>query len=149
MEYFNTFGGNPVSCAVGLAVLDVIEDEKLQENALNVGAYLKAELEGRKSKHPLIGDVRGIGLFIGVELVLDRTTRAPAGKQAAYVVERMKDGGILISTDGPFHNVLKIKPPMGFSNVNADELVSLLEEIMAESFNLGISSEGIHGIEDG
>ncbi|HXF41828.1 MAG TPA: aminotransferase class III-fold pyridoxal phosphate-dependent enzyme, partial [Blastocatellia bacterium] len=83
MEYFNTFGGNPVSCAVGLAVLDVIEEESLQENALKVGAYLKSELEAKKSKHPLIGEVRGMGLFIGVELVLDRETLEPAAKQAA------------------------------------------------------------------
>jgi 4-aminobutyrate aminotransferase-like enzyme/Ser/Thr protein kinase RdoA (MazF antagonist) len=132
MEYFNSFGGNPVSCAVGLAVLDVIEEERLQENALKVGAYLKAGLESLTRKHPLIGNVRGQGLFIGVELVLDRETLAPAPKEAAYVVERMKERGILISTDGPFHNVLKIKPPLVFSNMNADEAVSTLSVIMAE-----------------
>ena len=126
MEYFNTFGGNPVSCAVGLAVLDVIEDEKLQENALKVGAQLKGGFEELKSKHSLIGDVRGSGLFIGVELVLDRGTLAPASNQAAYVVERMKDVGVLISTDGPLHNVLKIKPPIVFSKANVDEVVCKL-----------------------
>jgi 4-aminobutyrate aminotransferase-like enzyme len=134
MEYFNTFGGNPVSCAVGLAVLDVIEEESLQENALKVGAYLKANLEALKSKHPLIGDVRGMGLFIGVELVLDRETLTPATKQASYLVERMKDLGILISTDGPLHNVLKIKPPIVFSIANAAELVCKLDQILAEDF---------------
>ena len=134
MEYFNTFGGNPVSCAVGLAVLDVIEEESLQENALKVGAYLRAKLEALKSKHPLIGDVRGMGLFIGVELVLDRNTLAPAPKQAAHVVERTKDLGILISTDGPLHNVLKIKPPIVFSIANAAELVCKLDQILAEDF---------------
>lgn len=139
MEYFNTFGGNPVSCAVGLAVLDVIEEEKLQENALKVGAQLKAGLEEFKSKNPLIGDVRGMGLFIGVELVLDSETLAPAANQAAYIVERMKEGGILISTDGPLHNVLKVKPPLVCSEANADELVSLLEEILAKTFIQGIS----------
>jgi 4-aminobutyrate aminotransferase-like enzyme/Ser/Thr protein kinase RdoA (MazF antagonist) len=139
MEYFNTFGGNPVSCAVGLAVLDVIDEERLQENASTVGAHLKAGLEGLKGKHMLIGDVRGSGLFIGVELVLDRETLAPAAKRAIYVVERMKERGILLSTDGPLHNVLKIKPPLVFSKANADELVSLLEEIIAESFIRSIS----------
>jgi len=139
MEYFNTFGGNPVSCAVGLAVLDVIEEEGLQENALKLGAYLKSELEALRNTHPLIGDVRGLGLFIGVELVLDRETLEPAAKQAAYVVERMKDSGVLISTDGPLHNVLKIKPPMLFSSVDANELVGKLERIMSESFMQGIS----------
>jgi 4-aminobutyrate aminotransferase-like enzyme len=134
MEYFNTFGGNPVACAVGLAVLDVIKDEKLQENALKLGGHLKAGLEALKNKHSIIGDVRGLGLFIGVELVLGCETLEPAAKQAAYVVERMKECGVLISTDGPMHNVLKIKPPMAFSSVNADELVTLLERIMAETF---------------
>jgi len=134
MEYFNTFGGNPVSCAVGLAVLDVIEAEGLQQNALKVGAYLKSELEAKKSKHPLIGDVRGMGLFIGVELVLDRETLEPAAKQAAYVVERMKESGILISTDGPLHNVLKVKPPIVFSILDGDRLVARLADLFAENF---------------
>ena len=134
MEYFNTFGGNPVSCAVGLAVLDVIEEERLQENALKVGAYLKSELEALKSKHPLIGDVRGLGLFIGVELVLDRETFEPAAKQADYVVERMKESGILLSTDGPLHNVLKIKPPIVFSTLDGDRLVARLGDLFAEDF---------------
>jgi 4-aminobutyrate aminotransferase-like enzyme len=134
MEYFNTFGGNPVSCAVGLAVLDVIEEESLQENALKVGAYLKAGLEGLKNKHSLIGDVRGLGLFIGAELVLDRETLAPAARQASYVAERMKDFGILTSTDGPLHNVLKIKPPLVFSKANADEVIYKFDQTLAESF---------------
>ena len=133
MEYFNTFGGNPVSCAVGMAVLDVIEEEKLQENAQRVGARLKTGLEGLMEKHPLIGDVRGLGLFIGVELVLDRETLAPAARQASYIIERMKEEGILISTDGPLHNVLKIKPPLAFTEANADLLVSTLDEILGEA----------------
>jgi 4-aminobutyrate aminotransferase-like enzyme/Ser/Thr protein kinase RdoA (MazF antagonist) len=134
MEYFNTFGGNPVSCAVGLAVLDVIESESLQENALKVGAHLKAGLEGLKNKHSLIGDVRGLGLFIGVELVLDPETRAPAAQQASYIVERMKYCGILTSTDGPLHNVLKIKPPMVFSRADSDRIVSTLDRLLSEDF---------------
>ncbi|HSB09276.1 MAG TPA: aminotransferase class III-fold pyridoxal phosphate-dependent enzyme [Blastocatellia bacterium] len=134
MEYFNTFGGNPVSCAVGLAVLDVIEEEGLQENASKVGALLTAGLEELKRKHALIGDVRGMGLFIGVELVLDRETLEPAPREAAYIAERMKECGILISTDGPLHNVLKIKPPLVFSEANADELIRTLNQILRNSF---------------
>ena len=134
MEYFNTFGGNPVSCAVGLAVLDVLEEEGLQANALEVGDYLKAGLEALKSKHPIIGDVRGLGLFIGVELVLDRETLAPAPEQAAYIIERMKERGILLSTEGPLHNVIKIKPPIVFSKSNADALVRTLDMILGEDF---------------
>ena len=132
MEYFNTFGGNPVSCAVGMAVLDVIEDEKLQENALRVGQRMKRGLEKLKAKHPLIGDVRGLGLFIGIELVLDRETLTPATEQASYIIERMREEGILLSTDGPFHNVLKIKPPLVFTEANADFLVSTLDGILRE-----------------
>jgi 4-aminobutyrate aminotransferase-like enzyme/Ser/Thr protein kinase RdoA (MazF antagonist) len=132
MEYFNTFGGNPVSCAIGLAVLDVIEEERLQENALQVGTYLSNRLRSLMEKHTLIGDVRGLGLFVGIELVLDRETLAPAPEQASYIANRMKERGILLSTDGPFHNVLKIKPPLVFTEENADFLVETLDEILGE-----------------
>jgi 4-aminobutyrate aminotransferase-like enzyme len=132
MEYFNTFGGNPVSCAIGLAVLDVIADEGLQANALAVGARLLEGLRGLMDRHPLIGDVRGLGLFIGVELVRDRATLEPAGAQAAYVANRMRERGVLLSTDGPFHNVLKIKPPLVFDAANADELVETLDAVLDE-----------------
>jgi len=134
MEYFNTFGGNPVSCQVGLAVLDVIKKDQLQENALKVGQFLLKRLMNLKKKHTLIGDVRGLGLFIGIELVLDHQTLDPAPEQAAYIVERMKDRGILMSTDGPHHNVIKIKPPLVFGEHNADLLVDTLEEILQENF---------------
>jgi 4-aminobutyrate aminotransferase-like enzyme len=117
---------------VGLAVLDVIEEEKLQENALIVGTRLKNGLKKLMEKYPLIGDVRGMGLFIGVELVLDRETLEPATKQASYIIERMKEEGILISTDGPLHNVLKIKPPLVFTEDNADSLVRTLDIILKE-----------------
>jgi 4-aminobutyrate aminotransferase-like enzyme len=133
MEYFNTFGGNPVSCAIGLSVLDVIQEEGLQANAHDVGAYLKAGLTQIQQKHELIGDVRGIGLYIGVELVRDRKTKTPATQHAAYVVERMRDRGILLSTDGPFHNVIKIKPPMVFTRSNADQVVENLDLVLNES----------------
>ena len=130
MEYFNTFGGNPVSCAVGLAVLDVIEDEKLQENALDVGTYMKAGLKQLTEKHSIVGDIRGAGLFLGIELVLDRETLTPAVEQAADIAEKMKDNGILVSVDGPLHNVLKIKPPLVFTKTNADLYISTLDRIL-------------------
>jgi len=132
MEYFNTFGGNPVSCAIGLAVLDVIAEEHLQANAFQVGKHLMDGLRELMDKYALIGDVRGLGLFVGIELVLDRKTLMPAPPQASYVANRMRERGILLSTDGPFHNVLKIKPPMVFTEANADYLVAILDEILSE-----------------
>ena len=132
MEYFNTFGGNPVSCAIGMAVLDVIEKEHLQENAQRVGYRLLKGFEKLKENFPLIGDVRGQGLFIGVELVKNRETLEPAAKEATYIINRLREHGILISTDGPLHNVLKLKPPMVFSEQNADDVVEVLGRILAE-----------------
>lgn len=132
MEYFNTFGGNPVSCAVGLAVLDVIEQEGLQAHALRVGNRLMDGLRELMPHYPLIGDVRGLGLFVGVELVLDRQQKTPAGEHASYVANRMRDHGILISTDGPDHNVLKLKPPLVFDEQDADRLVTTLAKVLAE-----------------
>ena len=134
MEYFNTFGGNPVSCAVGHAVLDVIEEQQLRQNALSVGDELRAGLGALQSRFPLLGEVRGLGLFIGVELVNDRDSLAPAAAQADYIAERMKQEGILIGTDGPWRNVLKIKPPLCFSQDNAAVLVETLEMILREDF---------------
>jgi 4-aminobutyrate aminotransferase-like enzyme len=132
MEYFNTFGGNPVSCAVGLAVLDVLEEENLQLNALEVGRLLRTGLEELKDRHRLIGDVRGRGLFVGVELVLNRMTLEPAAAEAAYIAERMKDKGILISTEGPRHNVLKIRPPMVIEKADVERLVDSLDQVLGE-----------------
>lgn len=130
MEYFNTFGGNPVSCTIGREVLQVIADEGLQENALATGEYLKAGLRDLQKRFPVIGDVRGQGLFLGFELVDDRCR--PLGGQAEYLANRMRDLGILMSTDGRDHNVLKIKPPMVFSRANADELLFRLETVLSE-----------------
>ncbi len=130
MEYFNTFGGNPVSCAAGLAVLEAIEEEGLQAHALEVGGRLLAGLEGLKEKHPLVGDVRGLGLFLGVELVTDRELLVPAAAEASAVVEGMKERGILLSTDGPLHNVIKIKPPLPFAAENAERLIAELDEVL-------------------
>jgi 4-aminobutyrate aminotransferase-like enzyme/Ser/Thr protein kinase RdoA (MazF antagonist) len=132
MEYFNTFGGNPVSCAVGMAVLDVIETEALQQRAQCVGAELLAALREVMPRHSLIGDVRGRGLYIGIELVVDQETRAPAPRHAAYVIERMRENGILLSTDGPLHNVIKIKPPLPFSAADAELLARTLDRVLRE-----------------
>jgi 4-aminobutyrate aminotransferase-like enzyme len=134
MEYFNTFGGNAVSCAIGLAVLDVIEDEELQERARRVGARLKAGLEQLRADHALVGDVRGRGLFLGLELVLDRASLEPAAAQADYLVERMKDHGVLLSTDGLFHNVVKMKPPLVFTETDADRVVATYDKVLGEDF---------------
>jgi 4-aminobutyrate aminotransferase-like enzyme len=132
MEYFNTFGGNPVSCAVGLAVLDAIDEEGLQAHAAAVGGRLKAGLETLAARHQLVGEVRGLGLFLGVELVRDRETLDPAADEAAEAVERVKQRGILLSTDGPLHNVVKIKPPLPFAEENADQFVEALDEALGE-----------------
>lgn len=132
MEYFNTFGGNPVSMATGLAVLEVIKDESLQKNALEVGNHLLAGLKKLMKKYSLIGDVRGHGLFVGAELVIDRIKKEPAVTAIDIVVEKMKDRGFLLSTDGPLHNVLKIKPPIVFSKKNADDMLKNLDEVLSE-----------------
>jgi 4-aminobutyrate aminotransferase-like enzyme len=132
MEYFNTFGGSQAACAAGLAVLDVMRDENLQAHALEVGRHLERGLVELQSRFPVIGDVRGIGLFLGVELVSDRGSLQPAARQAEYVVNRLRDRGLLVSTDGPLHNVLKIKPPMPFSTGDAERLVNVLDEVLAE-----------------
>ena len=132
MEYFNTFGGNPVSCAIALEVLRTVKREKLQQNALNVGEYLKSELKLLAKEFPIIGDVRGQGLFLGIEFVDNKMN--PLAYQTDYLINRMKDHGILMSSDGPDHNVLKIKPPIVFNMKNAKELIFYLRKILAEDF---------------
>ncbi|WP_027125325.1 aminotransferase class III-fold pyridoxal phosphate-dependent enzyme [Gelidibacter mesophilus] len=132
MEYFNTFGGNPVSCAIGAEVIRTVKREKLQENALKVGAFLKDELRKLAQEFPIIGDVRGQGLFLGIELV--DANMNPLAAQTDYLADRMKDHGILMSTDGPDNNVLKIKPPIIFTKDNARELLFYLRKIFAEDF---------------
>jgi 4-aminobutyrate aminotransferase-like enzyme len=132
MEFFSTFGGNPVACAAGLAVLDVLGEEKLQQNALAVGRHWIAELKNLQAAYPLVGDARGSGMFLGLDLVSDRTTRAPAALQAAYVVNRLRDCGILAGTDGPHHNVIKLRPPLIFSNSDANLFTSTFEAILQE-----------------
>jgi 4-aminobutyrate aminotransferase-like enzyme len=130
MEYFNTFAGNPVSCAMGLAVLDVIQQEQLQDNAKQVGDFLLQGLNELKQRHALIGDVRGMGLFIGVEMVKDRVSLEPATDEANAVIEFLKAHRILLSTDGPYDNVLKLKPPIVFSLDNAKEFLMRLDQAL-------------------
>jgi 4-aminobutyrate aminotransferase-like enzyme/Ser/Thr protein kinase RdoA (MazF antagonist) len=132
IEYFNTYGGNPVSMATGLAVLEVIKKEQLQENARAVGTYLLDGFKKLKKIHPLSGDVRGAGLFIGVELVKDSLTKEPVTHEIKFLVEQMKNRGFLIGTDGPYNNVLKIKPPIIFSMHNAEELIRNLDEVLSK-----------------
>jgi 4-aminobutyrate aminotransferase-like enzyme len=130
MEYFNTFGGNPVSAAAGLAVLDVIRDERLMHNAALRGDQLRDGFKALAERHPLIGNTRGLGLFIGVELVRDRDTLEPAAEELDAIVEAMKDESILLSTEGPHHNVLKIKPPLVISKEECDFFLAKLDEVM-------------------
>jgi 4-aminobutyrate aminotransferase-like enzyme len=132
MEWFNTFGGNPVSVAIGLAVLDVIEEEGLREHARVIGERLLAGLRELQDRHEPIGDVRGMGLFVGIELVRDRATRDPDGDLATNLVNGAVERGVLLSTDGPDHNVIKIKPPLVFSAADADRLVETVDAVLGE-----------------
>jgi 4-aminobutyrate aminotransferase-like enzyme len=130
-HYFNTFAGNPVACSAAMAVLDVIDDEDLQNNALEVGNYIKDGLKELAKRHLLIGDLRGSGLFIGIDLVEDRDSRKPATQKAQRAVNLLKDKGVLIGSTGPFDNVLKIRPPIVFSRDNADHLLSRIDEVLS------------------
>ena len=132
MEFFNTFGGNPVSCAIGTEVIRTVKREKLQEHALQIGKYLKRELRNLAVDFPIIGKVRGQGLFLGIELV--DSDKNPLEAQTTYLANRMKEHGILMSTDGPNHNVLKIKPPMVFSEENVADLIFYLRKVLKEDF---------------
>jgi 4-aminobutyrate aminotransferase-like enzyme len=132
MEYFNTFGGNPVSCAIGKEVLAVIQREDLQSNALQVGNYIKSELKKMQTEFPEIGDVRGQGLFLGMELT--DAKRNPLRQKTSYLSKRMKELGILMSIDGREENVLKIKPPLVFSMEHADMLLTAFQRVFKEDF---------------
>ncbi len=132
MEYFNTFGGNPVSAAIGQAVLDVVADQSLQANAKNMGAYLMQGVRELAKSNPIIGDVRGSGLFIGVEFVLDQQTQIPATKFTADLIEYGKQQGVFLSSDGPDNNVLKIKPPLVIAKDDVDLFLSVLKDGLAK-----------------
>jgi 4-aminobutyrate aminotransferase-like enzyme len=127
MEFFSTFGGNPVSCAIGHAVLEVIERERLQERAARLGARLISGLRDVAARHPIVGDVRGEGLFVGFELVRDGQTLEPAATEASDLVNRLVARGLLLSTDGPLHNVIKIKPPLVLTEDDVDMAVRAID----------------------
>lgn len=129
--YFNTFGGNPVSAAAGIAVLEIIKDERLIENAQRVGAYLQNGLELLRSRHEQVGSVRGRGLFFGLEIVRDKHSMSPWPDEARRIINEMKKHGVLISKIGPHDNILKMRPPMVFSIQNADLLLETLESVLS------------------
>jgi ethanolamine-phosphate phospho-lyase len=129
VEFFSSFGGNPVSCAIGLAVLDVLEEEGLQQHALEVGEYYLQSLHQLAQKYPQIGDVRGSGLFIGVEFI-QPDSQKPDTKLAQGVKAYLRDHNILIGTDGPFDNVLKSKPPLCFTRQNVDQVVATIDQFL-------------------
>ena len=130
VKYFNTFGGNPVSCAIGTTVLDIVQGDGLQEHARRVGASFLDSLEKLKGEHHLIGDVRGQGLYLGIELVRDRDTKEPADREALAISEDMKDLGVIVYPTGTHENVLKIKPPMVFDAGHVDLFVERLDQVL-------------------
>ena len=132
MEYFNTFGGNPVSCAIGLAVLDEIEEQHLMQRAEKIGNRLMAGMRTLAERFEMIGDVRGIGMYLGLELVKNRSTQVPAPQQMAQLIELMKQKQVLLSSEGPLHNVLKIKPPLVFAEAECDYFLMALEESLGQ-----------------
>ena len=128
MEYFNSFGGNPVSCAVGKAVLEVIENENLQNNALYIGKYFLSELQKIKNKNKkYISEVKGRGLFLGLDIIKESNSLKPNKELAKKIINFMREKGILLSTDGPYENVIKIKPPLIFNKENVDNVCKNLE----------------------
>jgi len=129
MEFFSSFGGNPVSCAIGMAVLDVIEKEKLQQNALKTGNYFMEELRKLQDNFLQIGDVRGSGLFIGIDLVTDPETREPNTELAQTIKNKLRENFILVSTDGPANNVIKMKPPLCFGREDVDSVIQEIKNI--------------------
>jgi 4-aminobutyrate aminotransferase-like enzyme/Ser/Thr protein kinase RdoA (MazF antagonist) len=136
MEFFSSFGGNPVSCAIGQAVLDVLEEENLPENAKQVGGYLLGLLKDLVNKYEVCGDARGEGLFLGLELVETKEGKSPNTKLASFIQNELKERNILVGTDGPNVNVIKIKPPICFTKENADEIANGIDEIL-DNFYVG------------
>jgi 4-aminobutyrate aminotransferase-like enzyme len=135
VEFFSSFGGNPVSCAIALAVLEVIDDENLQENAKNVGDYYKSMLTALQKKYPCIGDVRGSGLYLGVEIVKDHSMD-PDTWLAQHIKNELRNAYILISTDGPFESVLKSKPPLRFTKEDAIKTVEQIDKVLKNHYKI-------------
>ena len=135
VQYFNTGGGNPVACAAGLAVLEIIERDHLQQNAAEVSLYLGDKLRKLQNKHEIIGDVRGVGLFFGIELVKSRVTLEPAKDETTATMEICKEHGILIGKGGYLNNVLRIKPPLCFNRKDADYMVDVLDHVLGDIVN--------------
>ena len=127
MEYFNTFGGNPVSATIGQAVLDYVLDNRLQAHADALGSYVQEQVRGMRSRHPLIGDVRGHGLFLGIELMRDGR---PATQEVSEVMEFALRRGVMLSSDGPANNVFKIKPPMVVQREDMDHFLEVLDDAL-------------------
>lgn len=132
IQYFNTYGGNPVSCAIASAVIDVIEDEKLMDKAKDVGEYLLSEARKLMKKHETIGDVRGAGLFVGIELVSNRSKREPNRPAADFVLSKFRAEKVLMQADGPDENVIKMKPPLVFTRENVDRVISILDTVLTD-----------------
>jgi 4-aminobutyrate aminotransferase-like enzyme len=132
-RYFNTFGGNPVSCAAAMAVLDEIEEKDLVANAQSVGVYARSRMSALADAHEVIGDVRGSGLIFGAEMVTDRAAKTPATAFTDRVINAMRDRGILLSKLGRHKNTLKIRPPMPFSKDNADLLFDTLNDVLTQT----------------
>lgn len=130
-KYFSTYGGNPVSCVVGLELLDIMRDEGLQENARVIGQYWREQLAELGERHHLIGDVRGQGFYSGVEFVSDRSTKQPATAATLAICEELKDNGVMVHTTGPSGNVLKLKPPLTFTRDHVDLFVETLDDALA------------------
>jgi alanine-glyoxylate transaminase/(R)-3-amino-2-methylpropionate-pyruvate transaminase len=125
--HFNTFGGNPVVCAQGKAVLEVIDREKLQQNSLKLGQKILAGLNKLKEKHNLIGDVRGKGLMLGIELVKDRQSKEPAKEECAQILESCKEMGLLLGKGGLWGQTVRFSPPMCIHEKDADFLLDVLD----------------------
>ncbi|XP_055333371.1 alanine--glyoxylate aminotransferase 2-like [Paramacrobiotus metropolitanus] len=132
IEFFNTYGGNAAACATAMAVMDVVEDERLMQHAKEVGDYLLDRLSVLKEKHAAVGDVRGKGLFLGIEIVKDRKNRIPDTETAKIIISDLRHKNVILSVEGPKDNVIKIKPPMCFSKTDADRLIALLDESLGK-----------------
>ena len=132
--FFSSTGGSPLSCAIGITVLDTLRDEGLQQNAATVGAHLKARLQALQDKHPIIGTVHGVGLYLGVEMVRDRDTLEPAVEETAAICNRMLELGVMIQPTGDHMNILKIKPPLCIDAEAADFFVDALDRVLTEGF---------------